>query len=311
MKKTFLKLILISVLIAFTLNSCKRGNVDIIEVTAEIENCSLPYIVNFEVDLTYQGNDIEYLWEFGDGTTSNDKNPVHIYTTVGAYVVTLKVNNYDATKEETITVDIHTESIPVISDYDYEVIYNTYAPAEIKFLNFSEHSDNFFWNFDDGLGTDDFETSHIFEEADTFNVSLRAVCNGDTAIHTETIKILPPPLNIYIKRVSVWLPTEHINKELELKIWYGIFDETPITLQNIVATSIPVSWNMYDELYFFDGIYDSELLKFEIRDDNNFSNVIYTFAITTYDISQTHYNTILTWDDGNGYSAEVVLEYID
>ena len=34
-----------------------------------------------------------WLWDFGDGTTSTEQNPVHAYTTWGTYTVTLSVNN--------------------------------------------------------------------------------------------------------------------------------------------------------------------------------------------------------------------------
>jgi len=311
MKNIQLKTFIFLLIFISILNSCKRGNVDIIEVTAVIENCSLPYIVNFEVDLTYVGKEIEYLWDFGDGTTSKDKNPVHIYTTPNAYVVTLKVDNYDDTKEETVQVNIQTESIPVISDFDYEIPYNYYAPAEIIFLNFAEHSADFFWNFGDGLGTDDFETSHIFEEPGTYNVSLRAVCDGDTVFHTEAINILTPPLDIVIKKVTVWLDNSHLNKDLELEINYSIFSETPTGLNNIYASSMPVSWNMYQELFFFDGIYDSELITFEIWDNNSTSYPLYSFATSTKNIAEKHYPDVIKWDDGGGYSAEVYFEYIN
>jgi PKD repeat protein len=38
-------------------------------------------------------NPASYLWNFGDGTTSTDANPVHSYTADGSYVVTLIISN--------------------------------------------------------------------------------------------------------------------------------------------------------------------------------------------------------------------------
>ncbi len=303
--------IFISLFFIITLiTSCKKkGDIDINQVTAYIENCSLPYIVDFNVDLTYQGKDIDYLWDFGDGTTSKDKNPVHVYTQTGIYIAKLIVKNYNATKEETISVNIQTESIPVIADFKCESQYNYFAPAEIIFSNYSEHSSDFLWNFDDGYFTNDYETIHIFEQPGTYNVSLRAVCNGDTAYHSETINIYSPPSDIIIKNVSVWLPPEHLNTELKLRIYYDIFEETPFSLNTIYATSWPVSWNMYEDLFFFNGTYDADLLKFEIWDINSAYAPIYVFAIPTIEIARNHYPLILTWDDGNGFAAEVDLDY--
>jgi glucose/arabinose dehydrogenase len=39
------------------------------------------------------GQAVVYAWDFGDGTTSSEANPQHIYTKPGAYVVRLKVSN--------------------------------------------------------------------------------------------------------------------------------------------------------------------------------------------------------------------------
>jgi PKD repeat protein len=41
-------------------------------------------------DASYKSN--AWLWDFGDGTTSTDKNPVKVYNTAGLYNVTLQIN---------------------------------------------------------------------------------------------------------------------------------------------------------------------------------------------------------------------------
>lgn len=43
-------------------------------------------------------------WNFGDGTTSNQQNPTHIYTTPGTYNVTLATNGGACTVTHTVTV---------------------------------------------------------------------------------------------------------------------------------------------------------------------------------------------------------------
>ncbi len=39
------------------------------------------------------GGELAYLWDFGDGTTSSEPNPVHAYTTNGTFIVTLTVTD--------------------------------------------------------------------------------------------------------------------------------------------------------------------------------------------------------------------------
>lgn len=45
---------------------------------------------------------VAYLWDFGDGETSTESNPTHIYSRPGKYTVSLTVY-YENDTEETIT----------------------------------------------------------------------------------------------------------------------------------------------------------------------------------------------------------------
>ncbi|MBN1166048.1 MAG: PKD domain-containing protein [Methanospirillaceae archaeon] len=56
---------------------------------------NLPMSVRF-TDLTSGGS--SWLWDFGDGTTSTEKNPIHVYESEGRYTVSLTVDDDDAGK---------------------------------------------------------------------------------------------------------------------------------------------------------------------------------------------------------------------
>lgn len=49
---------------------------------------------------------ITYLWEFGDGNTSDEENPTHVYDEAGEYEVTLTVTNDYGTRSTTIATAI-------------------------------------------------------------------------------------------------------------------------------------------------------------------------------------------------------------
>tara|TARA_B100000508_G_scaffold140648_1_gene142581 strand:- start:5420 stop:5890 length:471 start_codon:yes stop_codon:yes gene_type:complete len=51
-------------------------------------------------------NEDEYLWNFGDNTTSTIVNPEHTYAAIGTYSVTLEVKNKKHSKSETKTIAI-------------------------------------------------------------------------------------------------------------------------------------------------------------------------------------------------------------
>lgn len=54
---------------------------------------------------------VSYLWEFGDGTTSVETNPNHIYTTIGNYKVKLTATNLNGCKDISIN-DVNVTEVP-------------------------------------------------------------------------------------------------------------------------------------------------------------------------------------------------------
>ncbi len=79
--------------------------------SADKTNGDLPLTVNFsETGSTDpQGLNLNYKWDFGDGSTSTDQNPAHTYTTKGQYVAKLVVNNG--------TVDSTASSVNIAAGY--------------------------------------------------------------------------------------------------------------------------------------------------------------------------------------------------
>ncbi len=71
------------------------------------------------------GDIISYLWNFGDGETSNEENPIHIYSQIGIYSVTLTV--YDQYFSTSAQKDFVVYGVPEIAlstdEIDFE---NTY-----------------------------------------------------------------------------------------------------------------------------------------------------------------------------------------
>ncbi len=139
-----------------------------------------------------------FLWNFGDGTTSTDAYPSHIYETPGRYTVTLTAydegtcNKQDVSQPFTITVS----GKPTASFTSSPVPSQNNTPT--TFFNTSFDATSYQWIWDDGdeLTTTKRDTliKHIYNRSDTFNVRLVAFnqygCT-DTAIHAVASIITP------------------------------------------------------------------------------------------------------------------------
>lgn len=88
------------------------GGSDGPEVNFTIDN-SAP-LTNQNISFTNSTvNATDYVWDFGDGNTSTDENPTHVYTEVGTYTVYLSAVNGDGcmnTVSQEITVDLNTST---------------------------------------------------------------------------------------------------------------------------------------------------------------------------------------------------------
>ncbi len=93
----------------------------IAEFSADITTGAVPLMVQF-TDETYVSVPTEWLWNFGDGNTSTEQNPNHIYGAPGIYTVSLTSTNLEGTdteiKEDYITVFPPIYSLEYFFDQD-------------------------------------------------------------------------------------------------------------------------------------------------------------------------------------------------
>jgi PKD repeat protein len=59
-----------------------------------------PFAVQFNDTSVYDGNIITWSWKFGDGATSTEQNPLHVYTASGNYDVYLMVDTLSGNSEK-------------------------------------------------------------------------------------------------------------------------------------------------------------------------------------------------------------------
>jgi len=138
-----------------------------------------------------QGDSLTYLWDFGDGVTSNLARPVHVYRKSGKYKVKLTVttdSGSECNKSED-TMDVVLNHPPIADAGDNKVC----CLNEPVLFNASRSSDpdgdalTYVWDFGDGTSAEGKEVTHAYAKAGEYKVILKvsdgfaqADCNSST-----------------------------------------------------------------------------------------------------------------------------------
>ncbi|WNY23345.1 hypothetical protein MmiHf6_06520 [Methanimicrococcus hongohii] len=113
-----------------------------------------------------------YKWDFGDGSTSSEKNPTHTYKSTGVYNVTLNVTNSYGTSTYTLRNVSITNTLK--ADFSAENNMGS-SPLNVKFTDQTQGAGSgstYLWNFGDGTTSADKNPSHTYNRTGTYSVAL-------------------------------------------------------------------------------------------------------------------------------------------
>lgn len=136
------------------------------------------------------------LWDFGDGTNSNVKNPTHIYA-AGTYNVQLITESQEGCRD-TITRPIEIYPKP---SADFAISSDTLCELGcIEFYNLSQHNADSLvflqWDFGDQFFSNKDSAIHCYDDSGDYNLSLVVRNNNgcsDSANKIGGVKVLPNP----------------------------------------------------------------------------------------------------------------------
>lgn len=139
-------------------------------------------------------NPTAWNWNFGDGTYSSVKNPVHRYSTKGDYNVMLTVSNADGTDSKTgsITVTPGTEPVPIVlpvANFSGSVTQG-YAPLSVQFIDLSQNAVSWNWEFGDGATSTEQNPKHSYSMPGNYTVDLTASNPNGADSKTAVITLL-------------------------------------------------------------------------------------------------------------------------
>jgi len=171
--------------------------------SANTTSGTVPLAVLFHDDSTNEPT--EWLWDFGDGSTSDNQDILHIYTTAGNYTVNLTVKNTAGTSshrvEKFITAGESVIPWPTTGTTPAPVAAFTAnrtegdRPLAVKFTDTSTKTPtSWIWDFGDS-GTSTLQNPiHQYTASGNYTVSLKAAnaAGSSTATKTRYIRVLAP-----------------------------------------------------------------------------------------------------------------------
>jgi gliding motility-associated-like protein len=216
---------------------------------------------------------INYVWDFGDGTTSVSLSPTHTYTIPGAYTVSLLYSTASGCSDTVKVINGILVGSKPVADFSA-------APREMcAFMqaDFTDHStgnpNEWLWLFGDGSGSVGQNPAHQYNDTGYFSVTLIAINNGcaDTLLLPKYIHVKPPVAKFtYTNVCSQPGHVVFIDKSIGADTWSWDFGD---------GTSSIVQNPAHD--YAISGVYTVQLTV-----TNNTTGCAYTKTNTVYALKE-------------------------
>jgi gliding motility-associated-like protein len=277
-----------------------------------LEGC-VPYTINPTPNITTVDGVATYLWNFGDGFTSNQQNPTHTYTIQGNYTVKLFITTNDGCTDSSVFVKAVVVGNKSLANFSALPLAQC-VDQPVQFTNLTTPSDRWRWDFGDGIGTSTAENpQYRYQDTGKFAVRLIAWNNGcaDTSIKPNYVTVLPPiarfsPAFNCINKLEVAFTDQSVLPETWL---WDFGDGTTSMLRNPTHTyaaygtynvSLTVTNGGCSNTKIIRVTLFTELADFTVVDDTICTSQTAVFQSTGF--NQANISTYF-WDYGDGTSG--------
>lgn len=188
-------------------NNSSNCNMAVVKFDTEIEELAALASVSpstlgcapFEVAFNSQSTGTTHFWDFGDGTTSNDPNPVHVFESFGIYEVMYVTDNGGQSFCSTQDTAFLTIQVNVPLELDPDFTWSSDPCEALPTADFDYTGSNQFdalvWELGDANTVEgDASFEHVYLSSGFFTVTLNAidaVC-VDTVSVSQVIEVLEP-----------------------------------------------------------------------------------------------------------------------
>jgi len=271
-----------------------------------------PLTVQFTDDSVDGSSPVEaWTWDFGDGETSTEENPSHVYENAGTYNVSLTVTSDDGSDEEiranVITVTSGSGTAPTAA-FSADVVTGN-APLTVQFTDESTEGTSpittWRWDFGDGGTSEGENPSHIYSAAGSYTVSLTVTTLDGLDTETKTDFIT----------VAEETAMEPDTSTFEVTLAAAVLRVPEAELENVI-----LQWNPEEHAYLLDktetdrlglNIALGEPLILDGIDVGRISVLDVTGDEIYLEVEEMPLNEIFTdgeisWDYGVQFTAETV-----
>ena len=142
----------------------------------------VPFVAHFH---SQTANASSAIWYFGDGTTSTQLDPSHIYVNPGNYTVTFIVSTSNGCSDTLTKPNYIVVGATPSVDFSYTAAVGC-SPLIVNFINLSSNFDSCKWTFGDGTISTAVSPSHTYTGTGTYDVRLK--CWGSTGCSKSELK---------------------------------------------------------------------------------------------------------------------------
>ena len=178
-------------------------NLESIDFSFEVDQ----YMVQFYT----LGDADSYHWDFGDGNTSSEKNPTHVYDSIGVYNACLTTSGICeqivSCQEIVICIEPSAAFVAYLNDF------------EISFDQLSQYALDYYWDFGDGYISTEYNPTHTYDSIGTYTVCLTVTNDCGQDIFCEEVNICVDPIadftyNINNLQVSFYQLSQYADEYL-------------------------------------------------------------------------------------------------
>ncbi|MFN8145353.1 MAG: PKD domain-containing protein [Bacteroidia bacterium] len=211
----------------------------------------------------------QYQWSFGDGQTTTDQNPEHMYSAPGWYQVGLTATTDSGCSTTLLRPNAVNIYAGPNSDFTSDATHASDIYPLVNFVNETTSPGFYYWNFGDGTTSNEYSPAHQYPDIGVYDIQLVTVdYNGcvDTTVRRVEIR---PSSTIYIP--TAFTPNNDTKNDV-----FHVYTYNVVQLQ----AAIYDRWGL--KIYEWDtvnGGWDGKI------DGNPVQSDTYVYRVSTVDVN--------------------------